>query len=60
VVLGADHPLGLHLVLGLEAQGYIVIASVSSPDAVEALEAKSRGYVRVLVLDPREVKYLSL
>lgn len=36
-----------------------MIASVSTPDAVEPLEAKSRGYVRVLVLDPREVTYLS-
>ncbi|KAF8590061.1 hypothetical protein K439DRAFT_1628271 [Ramaria rubella] len=54
VVLGADHPVGSHLVLGLEAQGYIVIASVATPEAVEALEIKSKGYVRVLVLDPRE------
>lgn len=35
-----------------------MIASVSTPDAVDALEAKSRGYLRVLVLDPREVKIL--
>ncbi|KAF8512265.1 hypothetical protein JB92DRAFT_2929424 [Gautieria morchelliformis] len=54
VVLGADHPFGLPLVLGLEATGYIVIASVSNPDAVDTLEAKSKGYIRVLVLDPRE------
>ena len=31
------------------------MASVSSPDAVDPLEAKSKGYIRVLVLDPREV-----
>jgi hypothetical protein len=32
-----------------------VIASVSNADAVDTLEAKSKGYIRVLVLDPREV-----
>ncbi|KAK1218851.1 hypothetical protein PQX77_018467 [Marasmius sp. AFHP31] len=54
VVLGGDTPLGHPLVLDLEKKGYIVIASVTGPDAAEALERKSHGYVRALVLDPAE------
>ncbi|KAF8511118.1 hypothetical protein BU17DRAFT_97463 [Hysterangium stoloniferum] len=59
VILGADHPAGTSLVLGLEAQGYIVIASVSTPEAVDVLEAKAKGYVRALVLDPSEPSTVS-
>lgn len=55
VVLGADSPLGQPLVLDLEKRGYIVIASVATPEAVESLEQQTRGYVKVLVLDPYEV-----
>jgi hypothetical protein len=58
VVLGADHDAGVPFVLCLEAQGYIVIASVSTPEAVDLLEAKAKGYVRALVLDPNEVRTL--
>jgi len=47
------------LVLGLEAQGYIVIASVSTPEAVDVLEGKAKGYVRALVLDPNEPSTVS-
>ncbi|KAF9246415.1 hypothetical protein BU15DRAFT_40086 [Melanogaster broomeanus] len=54
VVLGGDHPLGLPLITELEKQGYIVIASVSSPDAVSDIESKGHGYVRALILDPNE------
>ncbi|KAI6005844.1 hypothetical protein EDD15DRAFT_2427094 [Pisolithus albus] len=54
VVLGGDHPLALPLILELERKGYIVIASVSSADAVSPLEAKGHGFVRALVLDPNE------
>ncbi|KAJ2913715.1 hypothetical protein MD484_g6688, partial [Candolleomyces efflorescens] len=54
VVLGGDTPYGLPLVLDLERKGYIVIASVSTPEAVNALESKTRGYVKALVLNPRE------
>ncbi|KAJ2927731.1 hypothetical protein H1R20_g9360, partial [Candolleomyces eurysporus] len=54
VVLGGDTPYGLPLVLDLERKGYIVIASVSTPEAVHALESKTKGYVKALVLDPRE------
>ncbi|EIN07208.1 hypothetical protein PUNSTDRAFT_53579 [Punctularia strigosozonata HHB-11173 SS5] len=54
VVLGGDTPLGLPLILELERQGYIVIASVSTPEAADALERKCHGYVRALVLDPSE------
>jgi len=52
VVLGADSALGRQLVSDLEGAGYIVIASVESPAAVEELERRSHGYCRVLVLDP--------
>jgi hypothetical protein len=55
VVLGGDTPLGLPLILGLESQGYIVIASVATPEAADELERKCHGFVRALVLDPREV-----
>ncbi|OSD08344.1 hypothetical protein PYCCODRAFT_1356478 [Trametes coccinea BRFM310] len=54
VVLGGDTSLGLPLVYDLEKKGYIVIASVSTPEAVEQIESKSHGYVRALVLDPNE------
>jgi len=55
VILGADSPLGQPLVLDLEKRGYIVIASVATPEAVESLERQTQGYVKVLVLDPYEV-----
>ncbi|GJE96429.1 hypothetical protein PsYK624_126260 [Phanerochaete sordida] len=54
VVLGGDTPLGLPLVLDLEKNGYIVITSVSTPEAVDEIEHKSQGYVRAIVLDPSE------
>ncbi|KAI6028508.1 hypothetical protein F5J12DRAFT_383037 [Pisolithus orientalis] len=54
VVLGSDHPLALPLILELEKKGYIVIASVSSAEAVGPLEARGHGFVRALVLDPNE------
>jgi len=57
VVLGGDHPLGLPLIMELEAKGYIVITSVSSPEAVSAIESKSHGFIRALVLDPNEVRH---
>ncbi|OBZ69313.1 hypothetical protein A0H81_10967 [Grifola frondosa] len=54
VVLGGDAPLGRPLILELEKKGYIVIASVSTPEAVDEIERKSHGYVRALVMDPAE------
>ncbi|KAG6844931.1 hypothetical protein H0H87_002415 [Tephrocybe sp. NHM501043] len=57
VVLGGDTPLALPLILDLEAKGYIIIASVSTPDAVSSLEQQSHGYVRALVLDPHEASF---
>ncbi|KAI0340063.1 hypothetical protein BDW22DRAFT_1421839 [Trametopsis cervina] len=54
VVLGGDTPLGLPLILNLEAQGYIVITSVCTPDAVREIEPHTHGYVRAIVLDPSE------
>lgn len=55
VILGGDHPLALPLIVELEKQGYIVITSVSSPEAVSDIESKGHGFVRALVLDPNEV-----
>jgi len=55
VVLGGDTPLALPLIVDLEKKGYIVIASVSTPEAVDLLERKCQGFVRALVLDPNEV-----
>ncbi|KAG2158511.1 uncharacterized protein EDB93DRAFT_1238246 [Suillus bovinus] len=54
VVLGGDHPLGLPLIIELEQKGYIVVTSVSTPEAVSSIESKGHGYVRALVLDPNE------
>ncbi|KAJ6624515.1 hypothetical protein B0H10DRAFT_1784718 [Mycena sp. CBHHK59/15] len=54
VVLGADMPLALPLIIDLEKKGYIVIASVSSADYGDNLERRCHGYVRALVLDPNE------
>lgn len=51
IVLGADSDLGRQLVHDLERSGFIVIASVASPDAVFTSRA---GYTRVLVLDPAQ------
>ncbi|KIM67072.1 hypothetical protein SCLCIDRAFT_21392 [Scleroderma citrinum Foug A] len=51
---GGDHPLGLPLIMELEAKGYIVITSVSSPEGVSAIERKSHGFIRDLVLDSNE------
>lgn len=56
VILGGDTPLALPLILDLEANGYIVIASVASPEAAEALERQCHGYVKALVLDPYQVQ----
>lgn len=56
VVLGGDTPYGLPLILDLERKGYIVIASVSTPEAIEGLESRSKGYVKALVLNPSEVR----
>jgi hypothetical protein len=55
VVLGGDTPLGFPLIQDLERKGYIVVASVSTAAAVDALERKCHGYVRALVLDPSAV-----
>lgn len=55
VVLGGDMPYALPLIQDLERKGYIVLASVSTPEAVDALEARSHGYVKAHVLDPFEV-----
>ncbi|KAL7416098.1 hypothetical protein BDY24DRAFT_254600 [Mrakia frigida] len=52
VLLGADaSPLGFPLVLFLESQGFIVVASVSTIQAGAALEKLANGFVRAIVLD---------
>ncbi|SGY77514.1 BQ5605_C005g03657 [Microbotryum silenes-dioicae] len=51
LVLGCDSPLFADLALDLEARGFVVIATVSNPNAVDALEKRSRGWLKVLVLD---------
>jgi hypothetical protein len=55
VVLGADHPLALPLLLDFESEGYIVIASADSAEACQEIESRCHGYVRVLPLDPSDV-----
>ncbi|KAH9928225.1 uncharacterized protein B0H18DRAFT_1159102 [Fomitopsis serialis] len=54
VVLGGDSPSGLPLILELEKKGFVVITSVSTPEAVADIERNCHGYVRALVLDPSE------
>lgn len=60
MVLGGDSPLGPPLISDLERKGYIVITSVSSPEAVDEIEAQGNGYVRALVLDPSEVYVIAV
>lgn len=55
VVLGADSPLGPLVVSDLRSKGYIVIASVSTVEAIPELERIGKGYVKALVLDPYDV-----
>lgn len=57
LVLGAEGTAA-ELALDLEARGFIVIATVSHPSLVDALEKRSRGWMKVLVLDPTEVRCL--
>ncbi|KAF8643847.1 hypothetical protein AX16_008864 [Volvariella volvacea WC 439] len=52
VLLGGDTPLGLSLIQELENKGYIIIATVSSEEAVESLERSCQGYVKAVVFDP--------
>ncbi|KAF7970220.1 hypothetical protein HWV62_24750 [Athelia sp. TMB] len=54
VVLGGDHPLAAALIKDLEDKGYIIITSVATLEAAEALESTTHGYVRALILDPSE------
>ncbi|KAI0273417.1 hypothetical protein BC834DRAFT_853716 [Gloeopeniophorella convolvens] len=54
VVLGADLEPARQLALALEKKGFIIIASVSVPEAVDELEHAGKGYVRALVLNPYE------
>ncbi|POY70156.1 hypothetical protein BMF94_6739 [Rhodotorula taiwanensis] len=59
VVLGADSPHGRELALDLERRGFVVIATVADPANVDALERSSRGWLKVLVLDPHESSSVS-
>jgi hypothetical protein len=56
VVLRGDNPVALPLILALEKKGFIIIASVATPEAVDELERGGKGYVKALVLDPFEVR----
>jgi hypothetical protein len=58
VVLGGDSPYASPLISDLEKRGYIVIASVSTPEAVDTLETQCKGYVKAHVLDPSEVRIM--
>lgn len=58
-MLGGDNPVALPLILALEKKGFIIIASVATPEAVDELERAGKGYVKALVLDPFEVRLCS-
>lgn len=55
LVLGA-HGIVADLALDLESRGFVVVATVRNPSEVDALEKRSRGWMKVLVLDPTEVR----
>lgn len=55
VVLGAESPHGREIALDLERRGFVVVATVANPADVDSLERTSRGWLKVLVLDPKEV-----
>ncbi|GAA5851394.1 hypothetical protein JCM3766R1_000622 [Sporobolomyces carnicolor] len=59
LVLGADTVAGREIALDLEKRGWVVIATVSDPDEVDRLEREGRGWIKVLVLDPRESSSVS-
>ncbi|GAA5822836.1 hypothetical protein JCM11251_004395 [Rhodosporidiobolus azoricus] len=59
VVLGADCPVGRELALELERRGFVVIATVKEPVEVDALERMSRGWMKVLILDPNDSSSVS-
>ena len=52
--------LGPALVQDLQSRGFIIIASVATPEAVSELEKKGKGYVKALVLNPHDVSYVFL
>ncbi|QRV86072.1 hypothetical protein RhiJN_14090 [Ceratobasidium sp. AG-Ba] len=54
ILLGADHAFGLALVRDLVARGYVVIASVSRAELADELESYGAGFIRALVLDPKD------
>ena len=62
VVLGGDSPHGLPLIRDLEAQGYIVITTVSTAKAAENIKSLALNYVYVFVFDPtvEEVRRFAL
>ena len=54
-MLGAEG-LGREIALDLERRGYVLIATVRDPREVDVLEKKSRGWMKVLVLDSTDVR----
>ncbi|KWU44897.1 hypothetical protein RHOSPDRAFT_28972 [Rhodotorula sp. JG-1b] len=59
VVLGAESPHGREIALDLERRGFVVVATVADPADVDSLERTSRGWLKVLVLDPKESSSVS-
>lgn len=55
MVLGGDEPLAFPMIESLQQCGYIVVASVRTPEAAEELERTSEGYLRAIVLNPSDV-----
>lgn len=54
LILGAEGVLA-ELALDFEQRGFVVICTVRDPKEVDQLEKRSRGWIKVLVLDPTEV-----
>lgn len=56
LVLGADTGAGRAIALDFETRGFVVICTVRDPSEVEVLERRSRGHLKVLVLDDSNVR----
>lgn len=54
LVLGCGSPLIVDLVLDLERRGFIVICTVADVRDVDIIERRSRGWIKVLLLNPED------
>lgn len=54
LVLGAGSPLIIDLVLDLEKRGFVVICTAADVRQVELIERRSRGWIKVLLLNPED------